>query len=56
MLEKIGQFRWEKCVVLFLYMCAQVLVLAALLTMTSMVVHIIFLLLAALFYFITSIK
>lgn len=48
---------WAKIAVLFVYLCVQLLVLAALLlTTTSMAVHLVFLLLTVALYFITALK
>jgi len=57
MIELIKEIRWERIAVCFIYLCAQFLVLASLvLTTTSLAPHIVFIILAVVFYFITSIK
>lgn len=57
MLETLSRFPWEKIAVWFLYVCAQILVFAALLlTTTSMAPHIVFILLTCLLYFITALR
>lgn len=49
--------RWEKIAVLFVYLCAQTLVLAALLlTSTSIAIHLIFIIITVSLYFITALK
>jgi hypothetical protein len=57
MLEIVKNTGWEKIAVCFIYLLAQFLVLASLLlTTTSLAPHIVFIILAIVFYFITAFK
>ena len=57
MMEIVKNIGWEKIAVCFIYLLAQFLVLASiLLTTTSLAPHIVFIILAIVFYFITAFK
>jgi hypothetical protein len=57
MLETISKFSWDRFAVWFLYICAQILVLATLLfTTATMAVHVVIMLFTILLYFITALR
>lgn len=57
MLEIVKKIGWEKIAVCLIYLLAQFLVLASLLlTTTSLAPHIVFIILAVVFYFVTAFR